>query len=148
MPLVPQYPMKRNVPRGICLVINNIQFTGGGLKNRVGAEKDDERMKDLFEKLGFKVVVKRNLTSVGMQLAFQHYSNAYGNCSHESYDAFVCVISSHGGSGDNVYGSDGRSVTVETTMMDFYASRWVPITHWCRIARANVPLYKLNGRIS
>ena len=126
---MPQYPIKGNA-RGICLVINNVEFTGGArLENRVGAERDDERIKALFEKLGFKVVVRRNLTSISMQLAFQHYSNAHGKCSHENYDAFVCVISSHGGSGDKVYGSDGRAVTVESILGDFDATRWAAITH-------------------
>ena len=124
MPFVPQYRIKKNVPRGICLVINNVKFTGRGLENRVGAEKDDERIKALFEKLGFKVVVRRNRTLYEMQLAFRYYSNEFGNCSHENYDAFVCMISSHGGNGDRVYGSDGQAMGVDSILKYFNATRW------------------------
>ncbi|KAH9378267.1 hypothetical protein HPB48_015055 [Haemaphysalis longicornis] len=58
------YKMESN-PRGLCIIINNIEFQGN-LSRRVGAEVDASKMKDLFEKkFHFKVVQLQNTTTGG-----------------------------------------------------------------------------------
>ena len=117
--LAPQYP-KKSSPRGICLVMNNISFEDQQLSNREGAQHDDEMMQALFEKLGFVVIVQRNMT-MSMQQTFQYYG---GKLDHSGYDMFVCIVSTHGNNGDEVYGTDGRPLRVKDIMAEFSSKRW------------------------
>ena len=54
--MLSRYPMFSN-PRGICLIINNLEFHDS-TKNRHGGEKDEEVLLQLFqEELSFDVEV-------------------------------------------------------------------------------------------
>ncbi|XP_071950867.1 caspase-8-like [Antedon mediterranea] len=103
----PQYSMTR-VPRGICLIVNNITFTQGRrLKKRKGSKVDEVNLKCVFEYLGFLVEVKRNQTSQEMKDVMSDMQKR----DHTEYDCFVCCILSHGGLG-TVAGSDGETCNI------------------------------------
>lgn len=65
---IPKYKMDSN-PRGFALIINNIDFDDSEeYRTRHGADNDEYRLKELWEKLHFEVEVHRNKSaSVGAQ---------------------------------------------------------------------------------
>lgn len=109
--------MKRT-PRGICLIVNNVNFEkSSNLTSRIGSEVDEAKLKELFgKKLLFDVVVLKDATSNEMKSKFQELSQ---NGDLERHDAFVCVILSHGGLADLVYGVDGAGVSVHDVTKTF-----------------------------
>ncbi|XP_047676959.1 caspase-8-like isoform X2 [Tachysurus fulvidraco] len=94
-----EYKMS-SMPRGVCLIINNMKFD----EPRRGSEKDEESLTKVFEWLGFTVEVYRDQTAEQMKDIFGKYSKQ----KHEG-DCFVCCILSHGNS-DGVQGTDGKFV--------------------------------------
>ncbi|XP_071942201.1 caspase-8-like [Antedon mediterranea] len=92
--------------RGICLIINNMQFTKI-LKERRGSEIDEDNLKHVFGYLGFYVDVMRNLTAAQMMNKIIDIRKM----DHSKYDCFVCCILSHGDLG-NVFGSDGETCKI------------------------------------
>lgn len=59
---IQKYPM-RSSPRGLVLIINNIHFQFSNEKPRISAEHDEVNLQQLFEDMGFKVIVHRDLTT-------------------------------------------------------------------------------------
>ncbi|KAK2831870.1 hypothetical protein Q7C36_016956 [Tachysurus vachellii] len=94
-----EYKMS-SMPRGVCLIINNMKFD----QPRRGSEKDEESLKKVFEWLGFSVEVNRDQTAEQMKDILRKYSRH----NHEG-DCFVCCILSHGDS-DGVQGTDRKFV--------------------------------------
>lgn len=47
-------------PKGYLLMINNVEFVNSIHEYREGAIVDESNMNDLFEQLGFKVIIYRN----------------------------------------------------------------------------------------
>uniref|UniRef100_A0A1X7STZ0 Caspase family p20 domain-containing protein n=1 Tax=Amphimedon queenslandica TaxID=400682 RepID=A0A1X7STZ0_AMPQE len=86
---------------GICLFINNTEFYGAGLADLEGGENDEASLRSTFENLGFDVRIRLNLTAAKMEFIAEEYS------AMEHKGVFFLVISSHGGEGDIVYGTDG-----------------------------------------
>ena len=106
-----------NYPRGKCIVINNLTFDEE-TSERLGAKHDEDRLKDLFEELGFVVEIKRNLTRDEMYKLAKDVAAD----DHSNFDAFVLIIMSHGGTGgDAVIGVDGRAARIEEIMDEFKA---------------------------
>ncbi|KAF4086517.1 hypothetical protein AMELA_G00107210 [Ameiurus melas] len=91
-------------PRGVCLIINNMDFHSPHQK-RNGSEKDEESLVKVFKWLGFTEEVHRNQTAEQMKTILRTHSR---NQHHG--DCFVCCILSHG-SADGVIGTDGGKVT-------------------------------------
>lgn len=93
--------------RGICLILDNENFAPHGitrnLAKRVGSNVDCEALVGLFSKLGFDVVVKRDLTASGIKQILKQIS-IYD---HTDHDCFVCFALTHGDHG-NLYAYDGR----------------------------------------
>ncbi|KAM9468611.1 caspase-8-like [Clarias gariepinus] len=85
---VDEYQMS-SVPRGDCLIINNMDF--GGEDDRQGSEKDEESLEKVFKWLGFTVEVKRNRTAEQMKAILRTYSQK-----QHGGDCFICCILSHG----------------------------------------------------
>lgn len=113
-----RYKMDRK-PRGICLILNNMDF-GIEKKNRGSAVWDEEALRGLFEdELHFEVHVFNDLKYFEMQQECEKFAKL---C-HDDYDAFVCVIMSHGGSHDSIEGVDGRTIGVEQLMSEFTSGR-------------------------
>ena len=124
------YKMKSS-PRGIALIISNIEFASGcGLDYRAGADVDETSLQELFSPncLNYKVVLLTDLTGEQIDLALRlvsgHEGLTYGalhkndkeaikalsngdNLISADHDSFVCCLLSHG-TKDIVYGTDGK----------------------------------------
>nr|XP_023683624.1 caspase-8-like isoform X2 [Paramormyrops kingsleyae] len=106
-------------PRGYCLIINNHNFEEARknsvpLKDRRGTEHDESSLSEIFNKLHFKVEVRRDQA----QAAIVEQVKEFGQLDHREMDAFVCCLLSHGELGA-VYGTDGQLVTIRSITRPF-----------------------------
>ncbi len=100
--------------RGICLIINNIKFEN--LPERHGAQIDEEMLKDLFgNELSFVVEIKKNLCRKKITEVVDDFSTL----NHQQFDAFVCIIMSHGNHQESIFCTKGKKVRVEDIMVEF-----------------------------
>ncbi|CAM9557287.1 unnamed protein product [Lampetra fluviatilis] len=118
---LPAYPVKNN-PRGICLIINNEDFsddfkTSPKLKRREGTHIDAEKLKQVFKYLGFKILLHNNLTEGEMKETLISCSNM----NHQNHDVFVCCILTHGEI-NCVFGSDGKPLMITQVTSYFNGS--------------------------
>lgn len=104
-----------SMPRGHCVIINNIDFEIEDLK-RSSAHCDGTFLKDIFQELGFIVYYYENLTSTAIKSTFCYHSNLEDLKNH---DAFVGVIMSHGESKDLIVGTDANFVRIEQILAFF-----------------------------
>lgn len=103
------------VPRGLCLIINNLVFHKESM-NRRGGEVDEEMLSDLFSKLSFEVHVKNDLKSSEMLETAEEFAKK----DHSNFDAFIMIVMSHGADGDAIFGVSGKhKVTVKELMDEF-----------------------------
>ena len=109
------YGMKKH-PRGICVIINNVNFDDG--TKREGADVDEKELEKLFKELFFNVRVHNDLKWDEMR----KLAGEYGKMDHSKLDGFVFIVMSHGGERDVIYGVDGRPIRVEDLMSEFKAS--------------------------
>ncbi|KAG5267697.1 hypothetical protein AALO_G00224640 [Alosa alosa] len=97
------YKMVNN-PRGLCIIINNVNFQK--LSTRNGSSEDADALEQVFTWLNFKVECHKDLTKDKMKSVVQEGSQrADGDC-------FVCCVMSHGET-NGVLGCDSEVVTVE-----------------------------------
>ncbi|XP_029981476.1 caspase-8 [Sphaeramia orbicularis] len=113
------YPMT-GVKRGICLIINNYDFSNSieSLKMREGTKYDLSSLGVVFEWLGFDIEVHNNCTREQMLTVVRQLSSR----DHSQMDCVVCCILSHGLEG-GVYGVDGRPVKLMELTEPFNGSR-------------------------
>ncbi|XP_069774957.1 caspase-9-like isoform X1 [Narcine bancroftii] len=97
-------------PRGYCLIINNVEFhPNSGLKCRLGSDVDCKSVQNLFEKLCFKTIVRKNLTKQHMLEELKSLARK----DHTHLDCCAVVILSHGSQAQHrqfpgaIYGADG-----------------------------------------
>ncbi|XP_047383744.1 caspase-9 [Sciurus carolinensis] len=109
-------------PCGHCLIINNVSFSpASGLGARSGSNVDCEKMQRRFRSLHFNVEVKCDLTAKAMVQALVQLARR----DHRALDCCAVVILSHGCQASHyqfpgaVYGTDGRSVSVERIVSIF-----------------------------
>ena len=111
-------------PRGICLIINNEDFSETkkqgrrGYGNREGSNVDEENLVKLFTWLKFKVEKHRNKTSMEMWKIFLKLSKM----DHSNFDCLVVCILSHGlrkKNEDHIMGVDGESFKVASILSQF-----------------------------
>lgn len=104
-------------PKGICLIINNENFsesrkqTGKGFTDRVGSSVDEENLKQTFTWLGFKVEPHRNKKTLEMWDIFKELSKR----DHTKYNCLVICILSHGlrkNNNDEITGIDGKTFDI------------------------------------
>ncbi|XP_074625500.1 caspase-3-like isoform X1 [Acropora palmata] len=106
-------------PKGLCLLINNMTFKEENL-NRHDAIYDEERLHNLFAgKLDFEVHPFNDLDNCQMQAI----CTEFGGKDHRQYDAFVCIIMSHGTCGDKIKGVNGRTIGIDDLMSEFNIER-------------------------
>lgn len=93
--------------RGICLILNNENFSSHGitrtLTKRVGSDVDCDSLQNQFAKLGFEVVVRNDLTASQIKQTLKQISSL----DHTENDCFVCFVLTHGDHG-HLYAYDGR----------------------------------------
>lgn len=100
--------------RGICLIINNIEFEMDILAKRKGSDMDAYRFKKIFHQLGFQVESKRNLTSDKMKKLFKQIS---ARCLSK-HDSLIVILLSHG-TESGIYGTDGLEVDLNDILREF-----------------------------
>lgn len=114
--LYPRYKISRK-PSGICLIINNTKFEEETLSIRKGSEIDVLKLQTVFEKhLHFDVRIEKNKTIREIRVllcSIKHLETI------KHHDAFVCVVMSHGSSGDLIYGVDGTTIKVHDIVKYF-----------------------------
>ncbi|KAM3917376.1 caspase-8-like [Leptodactylus fuscus] len=116
--------------RGICLIINNFDFSEArcnpgqeDFKDRRGTKIDEESLQDVFSKLGFQVEIKNDLKGYEMLQTIKLYSEI----NHEQNNCFICCVLSHGDQGI-IYGTDGESVPIRNLTLSFSRSRCSTLT--------------------
>lgn len=105
-------------PRGPCLIINNIDFEADIFPTRKGSDEDARRFDDIFQQLGFTVIMRRNQTADQMRKLFKDVA---AECKPE-HDALFVFILSHG-SEHGIYGTDGIEVNLETEIVSCFDNR-------------------------
>ncbi|KAK5888700.1 hypothetical protein CesoFtcFv8_014764 [Champsocephalus esox] len=101
-----------HVPRGLCVVINNEDFTG--MSKRNGTKADVGALRTVFTALGFTVLVRDNLTAGDMKLEL--HKLRMRNFLDE--DALVICVLSHGEK-ECVFGTDGKPVFLRELSQPF-----------------------------
>lgn len=101
---------------GLCVIINNMNFFDKTLDLPSGMI-DETSLKNTFTALGFVVKAHQNLNAADIESTVKAYSE------EEHTGAFFLIISSHGGSGDVVYGTDGATVKVQKLKKRFFATK-------------------------
>ncbi|XP_078665298.1 uncharacterized protein LOC144907801 [Branchiostoma floridae x Branchiostoma belcheri] len=92
-------------PRGVAVIINNIRFED--MAERHGAKGDTDRLREVFESLGFTVLTFTDLDHSKMVAAMKDQ----GKADHSNHDCFVCCIMSHGTMG-KVFSSDDVGIDI------------------------------------
>ncbi|KAK7153620.1 hypothetical protein R3I94_007115 [Phoxinus phoxinus] len=104
-PEIPQYEMNGD-RRGVCLIINNYDFSACKLGNREGTDIDKASLVDVFQWLGFEVVVEEDCDRMRMLQVLRDLASR----DHTPADCVVCCVLSHGRV-DGIVGVDGKTVT-------------------------------------
>jgi hypothetical protein len=105
-------------PRGLCLIVNNVDFEHDLLPKRRGSDQDANRFDQLFKQLGFVTIMTRNLTADQMRAKFRELSNA---CRPE-HDALFVFILSHGNE-HGIYGTDGFVIDVDSDVLSCFDNK-------------------------
>lgn len=100
--------------RGICLIINNVNFELDMLPQRKGSDMDAFRFKTIFKQMGFLIESKRNLTADKMKSVFRQVA---ARCTSK-HDALIVILLSHG-TESGIYGSDGLEVELNDILTYF-----------------------------
>uniref|UniRef100_A0A0B7AYD5 Caspase family p20 domain-containing protein n=1 Tax=Arion vulgaris TaxID=1028688 RepID=A0A0B7AYD5_9EUPU len=124
--------------RGLALIINNEDFSGS--KNfgpRPGSSYDATALYQTFRNLGFKVLVKTNLTARQMLEVLKLVKDDYD---HANADCFVCSILTHGDEviskdasermglrvrQDLLFGTDGAAVPTRH-VVELFSDKYCP----------------------
>uniref|UniRef100_A0A8C0H3J3 Caspase-8 n=1 Tax=Chelonoidis abingdonii TaxID=106734 RepID=A0A8C0H3J3_CHEAB len=109
-------------PRGICLILNNHDFTKArsevpklqNIKDRNGTDADAAALRKVFTKLHFEIAEHKDLTAEQIR----HTVHVYRNMDHHDRDCFVCCILSHGDKGI-VFGTDGQETSIQELTTSF-----------------------------
>jgi len=108
------YPIIRR-PRGLALIIDNEDFQNNVLPKRIGSMVDANNLDILFEQLGFRVTLRRNLKYQEMMKELDGFSS---QLDHRKADMCVVCILSHGRHG-LVAAADGREIETEWVLRRF-----------------------------
>lgn len=84
------YPMQ-NHNHGLCLIINNEKFEK--YKPRAGSSEDVTRLRQLFEELGFTVIIKKDLTINETEKVLNNFVK---KDDHKKAEMCVVIVMSHG----------------------------------------------------
>lgn len=101
-------PSKRDDYRGIALIINNVDFKGK-LPERTSSTEDAKKLESIFEKLQYKVKIRKDLTAERMSEVLKELID--DKDIDKEHDSFICCILSHGNP-QGVLGIDNKTVTV------------------------------------
>ncbi|NXO01989.1 CASP9 protein, partial [Rhinopomastus cyanomelas] len=118
------YELKAN-PCGLCLIINNVNFSrGSNLSTRGGSNMDCEKLEKRFRALCFDVLTRQDLSAQEMVSELWELARR----DHSALDCCVVVILSHGCQTSHVqfpggvYGTDGKPIPIEKIVTYFNGS--------------------------
>ena len=111
-----QYEMTAR-PKGLCVIINNRDFSSPRLGRRDGTDEDVGKLNDFFTRSEFKVTLFENQTDSDILEELKRISSL----DHRTYDCFVCFVLSHG-QHESVYGTNGGLVSV-SELQSFFSAR-------------------------
>ncbi|XP_032880117.1 caspase-8-like isoform X2 [Amblyraja radiata] len=114
---IEEYKMD-STPLGICLILNNKVFTDTKYRERNGTDLDAEKLKKVFEDLGFEVYRHNNSTAKEIENILKQYQKF----DHTAMDCFVCCILSHGEK-DIIVGTDGKRLQISDIRFWFSGSQ-------------------------
>lgn len=100
-------------PRGMALIIDNEEFET--LPSRRGSSVDTDCLAQLYQQLGFYVVIKKNLRKLSFE--YELFSFATDNIHHKMDMAVICILS-HGENG-YIICTDGQKISVEDILNKF-----------------------------
>lgn len=107
------YPMT-SAKRGVCLIVNNNDFTESRGNVRRGTMIDRENLRTVFEWLGFETEIHQDCNRSKMLSVLQELSSR----DHSQVDCLVCCVLSHGEEG-SVCGVDDSVVKISELMDPF-----------------------------
>ena len=109
-----------SVPRGRCIIINNVIFEDNLIMPaRIGSTLDAVSLSDLFEFLTFTVELKRDVTKAELDgLVFNLQNEDYSQDS-----AFAFIILSYGDEDGSFYCTDGAKICATDFFESFIASK-------------------------
>ncbi|XP_072033490.1 uncharacterized protein [Amphiura filiformis] len=113
-----------HVPRGICLIINNEDFSDARARghtqlfDREGSSQDRDKLDAIFRKFKFDIQHEVNLATTPMYDVLDSIRRK----SHSSFDAFVCCILTHGKLGA-VAGCEGQYLQIQDILSLFTAEK-------------------------
>jgi len=111
-------------PRGLALIINNIEFTPPELFSfRKGAEVDSENLAELFTQLGFKVETHLNL---GRNDTFRVLIDFAARSEHKDADMAIVCILSHGTHHGRVVAADCLELQIELDILRRFNNDYCP----------------------
>ena len=100
-------------PRGFCLIIDNEDYDS--LPPRRGSQVDAECLTQLFQQLGFWVIIKKNLGRASLE--YELTSFATDNV-HVNLDMAVICLLSHGENG-TIICRNGEKMSIESILLRF-----------------------------
>ncbi len=110
------YPMA-SMRHGVALIVNNEQFQRHS--KRKGSDKDEANLVQTWLYLGYRVEVRRDLTSVEVIKIFEDIDSflkasdkSAGEENAVSHDSFVSCFMSHGRK-DHIIGADSKPIKME-----------------------------------
>lgn len=116
MPGLPYY-MMNNKRHGVALIVNNKRFHKHS--ERVGSDRDEANLVQTWLYLGYRVEVRRDLTSMEVKAIFDNIdsfltSSDKSACKDNSvsHDSFVCCFLSHG-TRDDIIGVDSKGIKTD-----------------------------------
>ncbi|XP_011500855.1 PREDICTED: caspase-1 isoform X2 [Ceratosolen solmsi marchali] len=126
---IERYPM-RSIPRGLVLIITNIVYEM--VDCRPSAKYDEANLKQLFEEMGFKVIIHSNLTGDQIKKKVKEFSKMK---ELRRVDSAFIIISSHG-AGEHgrqeteIQGTDYKLPNYETVfctdIIDYFTAEQCP----------------------
>ncbi|XP_018409334.1 PREDICTED: caspase-2 [Nanorana parkeri] len=96
-------------PRGLALIISNIQFSDPELGQRYGGEVDETALKHLLANFNYRVIFRSDLTASKMKSELIRFSSLP---EHSHLDSAIVAILSHGVDGA-IYGTDSELVKLQ-----------------------------------
>lgn len=91
-----RYYTLNSKPLGYCLVINNFKFDES--EDRYGTNVDADNIEKVFQKIGFDVIPKTDLSAAEMYECIEKFSKA----NFDNVDSAIVFILSHGGESNNL----------------------------------------------
>lgn len=110
-------------PRGLALIINNVEFDNDMYDYRKGGEVDSDNLEQLFTQLGFKVEKHLNMTrnaTIRKMIDFPEKEE------HKAADMVIVCVLSHGMEHGKVAASDGLPIDIETDILRRFNNDYCP----------------------